>query len=187
MIAYVVVLWIGTAFWTYRDIRSRTQDGWTHAISVMLVLVFNLPGLLLYMVVRPRETLNEVYERRIEAEALMRDLPPAPATCPSCRQDVRDDFLVCPTCKTRLREACANCSRPLEVSWATCPYCTSPGPNAGGSSPSTATRRAASSPPPRPQTQAPPRPPHTGQPTRPSAPPARSESSAQALWRRIVG
>jgi len=155
LIAYGVVLWIGTVFWTYRDITSRTQDGWTQAVSVALVLVFNILGLLLYLVVRPQETLNEAYERRMEAEALIRDMPPPPPSCPTCRQLVKDDFLVCPNCKTTLREACEECERPLELAWAACPYCAAPGPNGKA----TTIRAAAPAMPPAPEaTQPPPRP-----------------------------
>ena len=156
LIAYGVVLWLGTIVWTYRDIRSRTHDGWTQAVSVVIVIAFNLPGLFLYLVLRPQETLNDIYERRLEAEALMRDLPQPQAACPSCKQAVNSDFLVCPNCQTRLREACANCSRPVELTWAACPYCASPRPSAGPKKTST----SPTSEPPRPaseQTAAPPR------------------------------
>ena len=70
LIAYAVVLSIGAIYWTYRDVLGRTRDGWAQAVSVLLVAVFNMPGLLLYLVLRPHETLNEAYERRVEAEAL---------------------------------------------------------------------------------------------------------------------
>ena len=36
------------------------------------------------------------------------------------------DFLVCPVCTTKLRQACATCRRPLERAWQVCPYCETP-------------------------------------------------------------
>ena len=153
LIAYGVVLWLGTIVWSYRDISSRTRDGWVQAVSVLIVVIFNLPGLFLYLVLRPQETLSEIYERRLEAEALTRDMPPAPPACPKCKVSVDSDYLVCPKCRTRLREACANCSRPLELGWVACPYCTSPGPSASPG------KAAAASQPPKPaSTQTPPPP-----------------------------
>lgn len=149
LIAYAVVLWLGSIVWAYRDIRARTQDGWTQAVSVALVVVFNLPGLFLYLVLRPQETLNDAYERRMEAEAFRRDMPQPQATCPSCQQAVQQDYLVCPNCRTRLREACSNCSRALEMSWSACPYCTSPGPQGRDTKPI-----ASSGPPPLPSSTA---------------------------------
>ncbi len=157
LIAYGVVLWLGTIVWAYRDIRSRTQDGWTQAVSVLLVVIFNLPGLFLYLVLRPQETLNDTYERRLEAEALMRDMPEPQATCPTCKRNMRQDYLVCPNCSTALREACSNCSQPLELSWSTCPYCASDGPKA---------KSTAKSAPPSPPTP-------SSEPPRAAAPPPR--------------
>ncbi len=183
LIAYAVVLSLSTIVWAYRDIRSRTHDGWTQAISVLIVVAFNLPGLILYLVMRPQETLSDVYERRLEAEALMRDMPQPQLACPSCKQSVNGDYLVCPNCRTRLREACANCSRPLELGWAACPYCASPGPSAEAGK----TTPAATSEPPRPAPRrAPPTPRMT--PITSQAPAtAKLDSENQSLWRRIVG
>jgi predicted amidophosphoribosyltransferase len=53
-------------------------------------------------------------------------LSPRERTCPVCRAEVGDDFLVCPVCTTKLRQACANCKAPLEALWQVCPYCETP-------------------------------------------------------------
>jgi predicted amidophosphoribosyltransferase len=39
---------------------------------------------------------------------------------------VDDEFLVCPVCTTRLRQACTSCGKPLEAAWQVCPYCETP-------------------------------------------------------------
>jgi len=127
LIAYVVVLWLGAAVWVYRDVRERTRDGWTQFVSVALVVVFSLPGLILYLMMRPRETMLEAYERRLETEALMGDLPDR-RTCPGCQRPTRPEYLLCPYCRTGLRQACTNCKQPLELTWIACPYCGAQGP-----------------------------------------------------------
>ncbi len=129
LIAYGVVLSLGTIVWTYRDIRERTRDGWSQAVSVLLVLAFNVLGLFLYLILRPRETLTEAYERRLEAEAVMRDLPEQHA-CPSCQRPMEEEYLVCPFCRTKLREPCSGCGRGLDLRWAACPFCGAQGPQA---------------------------------------------------------
>lgn len=120
------LLWLGVTIWTYRDIRERTMDVTTQALSVFLVLVFfpgfNIPGLMLYLVLRPKESLDEAYARSLEEEALLREIGEDSA-CPSCRRYVEDDFLVCPYCQARLREACAGCGKPMRFSWVACPFC----------------------------------------------------------------
>lgn len=126
LIAYAVVLWVGTIVWAYRDIGDRTHDGWTQAVSVLIVVIFNIPGLFLYLILRPHETLNEAYERKLEAEALMREMPDARPACPGCQRSISEEFVVCPQCRTKLRQPCASCDRPLDLNWTACPYCATP-------------------------------------------------------------
>ena len=127
--AWLLLLWLGIIVWTYRDIRERTQDPATHTLSVALVLLFfpgfNLPGLMLYLVLRPKETLDDAYARSLEEEALLREVGDDPA-CQSCHRYVEKDFLVCPYCQAQLKDACANCNSPLRFSWIACPYCATP-------------------------------------------------------------
>jgi RNA polymerase subunit RPABC4/transcription elongation factor Spt4 len=122
LVSYLLVMWIGAIVWAYRDIRARTRDPFTHAIAVMVVLVFNLPGILLYMILRPKETLAEQYDRRLGSEALLQEIQEQEA-CPTCRRQVRDDFLACPYCRTTLRVPCENCHKPLQTTWIVCPFC----------------------------------------------------------------
>ncbi len=122
LIAYLLVMWIAALVWTYRDIAARTGDAFTQAMSLGMVVLFNLPGLLLYVILRPKDTMAEIYDRRLEAEALLHEIQEQ-ATCPTCRRKVEDDFLVCPYCRSTLRTACESCGRPASSSWVVCPYC----------------------------------------------------------------
>jgi hypothetical protein len=122
LVAYAAVIWIAALVWTYRDIQARTRDIGTHVISVAVVFLFNLPGLLLYLILRPKETLAESYDRRLEAEALLHELREQP-TCPTCRRRVTDDFVVCPYCRAVLRTACDSCGKGLASGWVICPFC----------------------------------------------------------------
>ena len=125
VITYVIVLWVSAIIWVFRDIRDRTRDPFFQAVSVFVVLVFNLAGLWLYLILRPQVTLAEAYARSLEEEALLQELEDQKA-CPNCRRRIADDFIVCPSCQTQLKEACASCSRPLSYSWSACPYCARP-------------------------------------------------------------
>jgi RNA polymerase subunit RPABC4/transcription elongation factor Spt4 len=119
---YLAALWLTLVFWTYRDIRQRSRDPIVQVAAILLVLIFFLPGLWIYLIVRPRYTLVELYERSLEEEALLQELESQKA-CPSCRRRVQDDFLLCPSCRTQLKEACRSCGKPLNYAWHACPYC----------------------------------------------------------------
>ena len=119
---FLSAFWIAIVFWTYRDIRQRTRDPILQTSAVLLVLIFNFPGHWIYLIVRPRQTLTELYERSLEEEALLQELEDQKA-CPTCKRRVKDEFLVCPSCRTQLKEACRQCSKPLSYAWVACPYC----------------------------------------------------------------
>jgi RNA polymerase subunit RPABC4/transcription elongation factor Spt4 len=122
-IAYALVLWVSAVVWTYRDVRTRTNDPFSQAVAVLLVGLFNLPGLIVYLVIRPQETIADAYERSLEAEAILHELQLDSNACQTCRRPVETDFNVCPYCKTLLREPCKGCSKPIRTNWAACPYC----------------------------------------------------------------
>lgn len=126
----LVIFWASLIIWVYRDIRDRARDLSLQVISVFLVMAFPLLGLLLYLILRPRETLEEAYARSLEEEALLREIGEDSA-CPSCRRFVEKDFLHCPHCRSQLREPCAGCGRPLSFSWIACPTCGSDRPTPG--------------------------------------------------------
>lgn len=122
--AYLAALWLGVVVWTFRDIRARTRDVVVQILSTLIVLLFNLPGLLLYVVLRPQQSLAEQYERSLEEEALLQDIEGREAHyCPSCKYPVEPDFLLCPSCRTRLKEPCRSCERLLHPQWDICPFC----------------------------------------------------------------
>lgn len=121
--AYFIAFWLGLVVWTFNDIRARSRDVVAYFLAISLVLVFNLPGLLLYVLLRPRETLAERYERTLEEEAIMQELDQHKLACPSCKRPVQDDFLLCPHCRTQLKQSCLRCAKALNLSWRACPYC----------------------------------------------------------------
>lgn len=115
-------LWLGMILWTFRDIRARTRDVLVQIMATLMVAVLTLPGLIVYFLIRPRETLSEAYERALEQEALLQAIE-EPEVCPSCGARVRGEFLYCPHCHTQLKKACRACDSPLELNWNLCPYC----------------------------------------------------------------
>ena len=123
--AYLLAVWIGLIIWTFRDVRSRSRDLFMQLLSVALVVIFNIPGLLLYFLLRPRETLAEQYERELAEEALLQDIEEK-QVCPACQQKIQSEFLYCPNCHTRLKRRCDNCHRITSLRWNICPYCGAP-------------------------------------------------------------
>ena len=118
----VVVLWLSTVFFVYKDARRRMADPVLIAVGVATALVFPFVGVLVYVILRPPEYLDDVRERELEIRAMERRLG-VDSQCPYCRSEVEASFLSCPVCTHRLKSACRRCKAPLEPEWRICPYC----------------------------------------------------------------
>jgi RNA polymerase subunit RPABC4/transcription elongation factor Spt4 len=125
--AFLAALWIALVIWTYRDIRARARDPLVQILSALLVAVLNLPGVLVYLILRPARTLEEEYQHTLEEESLLQALEELPL-CPGCERRVKDDWQVCPNCHTKLKKACHHCGKLMELPWNVCPFCGTPVP-----------------------------------------------------------
>jgi RNA polymerase subunit RPABC4/transcription elongation factor Spt4 len=123
--AFLVALWVSLVIWTYRDIRARARDPLVHTLAALLVAILNLPGVLVYLILRPPRTLEEEYQRTLEEEALLQALEDLPL-CPGCERRVKEDWQVCPNCHTKLKKSCHNCAKLMELPWNICPHCGTP-------------------------------------------------------------
>jgi hypothetical protein len=124
-ILFVAVFWLASAYWVYKDARRRVEDPWLVGMSTILGLV-PFVGPLVYLFFRPPEYLEDVRERELEIRAMEERLGRRDVHCPVCRAEVEPDFLICPVCTTKLKQACVSCKAPLEPLWQVCPYCETP-------------------------------------------------------------
>ena len=125
-IIYVVLLWLGTSYWAFRDMQARTENPILPYFAAALIIFFTpllfVFAVVLYLIIRPRETLAEVYERSLAEESLLAEVEKN-ELCPVCRDRVDTDWLVCPNCRTRLHRVCPSCNRLADPTWPLCAYC----------------------------------------------------------------
>jgi len=126
-VVFVLVFWLATIYWVWKDARRRVADPIMVALATALGVIPFL-GPLIYMLFRPPEYLADVRERELEMKAIERRLLGGgnEHQCNVCGAGVEPDFLVCPVCTNRLRQACSKCERPLEPAWQICPFCETP-------------------------------------------------------------
>jgi RNA polymerase subunit RPABC4/transcription elongation factor Spt4 len=125
--AFLVALWLSIIIWTYRDIRSRARDPLLRILAVIVVALLFLPGVVVYLILRPSHTLEEEYQHTLEEEALLQSIEDTPL-CPGCGRRTKETWMVCPSCQTKLRKTCHSCHKLMELSWNLCPYCGTPAP-----------------------------------------------------------
>src|SRR3990170_2469759 len=123
---YVVLLWAATAYWAYRDLQTRTTNPVAPYLAAALIILFTpvffFFGVIVYRILRPSETVAEANERALAEEAMMVEIESQPH-CANCSRQVHEDWIICPTCRNRLRRVCPNCSRLVELDWSLCAWC----------------------------------------------------------------
>ena len=123
--AFLSALWLSLVIWTFRDMRARSHDVLAALLATLLVAVLNLPGIVIYLILRPSRTLAEAYEQSLEEEALLQEIEDK-RICPGCGRHAQEAWLVCPNCYTKLKKPCAHCGQLLDLPWNLCPYCATP-------------------------------------------------------------
>jgi hypothetical protein len=125
--AFAAALWLSLLIWTYRDIHQRTRDPLARILAILVVAVLFLPGIIIYIILRPNQKLEDDYQHSLEEEALLQSIEETPL-CPGCGRKIKDEWLACPNCYTKLKKTCHQCGKPIELPWNLCPYCGSPAP-----------------------------------------------------------
>ncbi len=125
--AFLAALWLSLVLWTYRDIRARARDPLARFLAVLVTAALFLPGIVVYLIMRPPRTLEEEYQSTLEEEALLQSIEDVPL-CPGCGRRTHEDWIVCPNCHTKLKKACHHCGKLMELPWNLCPYCATPAP-----------------------------------------------------------
>jgi len=119
---YIVLLWMATVIWTYRDIHARHEEALLQVLAVSIALLIPFAGLGVYMMLRPRQTISDRYERSLEEEYLRHDIEEQ-FVCPQCQRGIDHEFILCPHCHTALRRRCISCDHVIDLTWSICPYC----------------------------------------------------------------
>ena len=123
---YWVVLWLAAAYWAFRDMQLRTENPVAPYFAAAFVIVFTpllFPlAVFAYRIVRPQERIGEIFERNLAEEAMLAEIEQI-GHCPSCDRRVHADWIICPTCRTRLNRVCPNCAKLVGLDWSLCAWC----------------------------------------------------------------
>ena len=123
---YIVILWIATAYWAFRDMQQRSDNAILPYVGAAGIILFTpflfVFAVWVYKIVRPHEKIGEVWERNLAEEALLNEVESV-RHCPTCERRVDEEWIICPSCRTRLNRVCPNCSRLVGLDWSLCAWC----------------------------------------------------------------
>ena len=123
---YLVIVWLASAYWAFRDMQQRSDNVILPYLAAALIILFTpiffIFAVWVYKIVRPHEKIGEVLERNLAEEALLAEVE-AIHHCPTCERRIDDEWIICPSCRTRLNRVCPNCSRLVGLDWSLCAWC----------------------------------------------------------------
>lgn len=126
ILIYLIVIWLATAYWAFRDMQQRSDNvivPYLAAAGIILFTpIFFVFAVWVYKIIRPHEKVGEVWERNLAEEALLNEVESI-HHCPGCDRRINDEWIICPTCRTRLNRVCPNCSRLVGMDWSLCAWC----------------------------------------------------------------
>lgn len=110
----MIILWGAVLIWVYRDAEKRGMSG---ILWLLLVLIGNVIGLLIYAIVR-----SETPVRR-RGDGAAAGAGCCPEKCPGCGNAVGAGHSFCPYCGKSLRQTCPACGKSVDGGWKACPAC----------------------------------------------------------------
>lgn len=117
----IAALYVLSIAWVVRDAHLRG----TNWVVWGIVSIIPVVGLVAYCLLRPSLLQIDRDEQELEIAYKQRALQKY-GNCAVCGCPVEDDFIVCPSCHTPLKNQCARCGKPLDPTWSMCPYCATP-------------------------------------------------------------
>lgn len=117
-----VLFWFAIVWWVWFDASERTTKIWAKIASVILVAVFNIFGLIIYLVIRPDQTIEGTYWEDLERRYMKYETSEL-GDCPQCNAQLLPGFIFCSNCGYELKVKCSNCEVFVDRNYKFCPFC----------------------------------------------------------------
>lgn len=117
-----IAFWIVVLGWVWVDAGERSTHKYTRLGSIALVGILNIFGLIIYLLIRPRQTIQEIYWADLERRYLKYETSEL-KDCPNCKYSLAPGYNACPRCGWDIKKQCPSCQVWIDKSFKYCPYC----------------------------------------------------------------
>jgi len=118
----LIVFWIVVLYWVWLDSGERTSNRMVKVSYVALVAILNVVGLIIYLIIRPIQTIEEIYWGDLERRYLKYETAEL-GDCVKCGRQLYPGFVYCPDCREKIKTKCPNCKVSIDKKSKFCPYC----------------------------------------------------------------
>ncbi len=118
----LAIFWMVVLYWIWLDSGDRSSSKKARIAYVLLGLILNIVGLVIYLIIRPSRTIEEIYWSDLERRYLKFETSEL-GDCPKCGAQLFPGFRFCPECKYKLKIKCPNCNVFIDRKYKYCPQC----------------------------------------------------------------
>ncbi len=116
-----IVFWLVVTSWIWVDSDERTTSKWMRLFYVIIGII-PVIGWIIYLIVRPTETIDEIYWGDLERRYLKYEAKDL-GDCERCGTQLYPGFVFCPNCGKRIKRKCSNCEVYVDLEYKYCPNC----------------------------------------------------------------
>lgn len=118
----LIVFWFVVLYWVWLDSGDRTSKKSVRWLLVLLVAILNVVGLVIYLIIRPPQTIEEIYWSDLERRYLKYETAEL-GDCPKCGSQLFPGFNYCPSCRYKIKIRCTGCQVLVDRKHKFCPHC----------------------------------------------------------------
>jgi hypothetical protein len=118
----LIIFWLIMVGWVWIDSGERTSKKDARAGYILLVILLNIPGLIIYLILRPSETIEEIYWADLERRYLKYETAEL-GDCPKCGHQLLPGFVFCTNCGYRIKRKCPKCGVLIGKDHKYCEFC----------------------------------------------------------------
>ncbi len=118
----LLIFWLVLIGWVWVDSGERTSNMTIRVVYLLLVTLLNIPGLIIYLIIRPSETIEQIYWADLERRYLKYETSEL-GDCTKCGNQLLPGYVFCTNCGNEIKKKCPNCEVLIGKSVKFCPYC----------------------------------------------------------------
>lgn len=118
----LVVFWLFIIGWVWVDSGERTSKRGLRVGYVLLSVFLNIPGLIIYLIIRPSETIEEIYWADLERRYLKYETADL-GDCPKCGSQLFPGYVHCTNCGYTIKARCPKCNILVNKDHKYCEFC----------------------------------------------------------------
>ncbi|OGC43662.1 hypothetical protein A2400_01385 [candidate division WS6 bacterium RIFOXYB1_FULL_33_14] len=104
----ILLFWLVIIGWVWIDSGERTSKTSIRVVYLLLVIFLNIPGLIIYLIVRPSETIEQIYWADLERRYLKYETAEL-GDCSKCGSQLLPGYVHCSNCGNEIKRRCPKC------------------------------------------------------------------------------